>query len=367
MSDPRMETWARTLVTYSLAVQPGDTVAIQGGTAATPLLRAVYAEVVRAGGRPVVVPFLPGTQTELLRNGSDEQLQWISPIERWVREEADCVLTIGAEENTRSSSGLDPERQRLYAAARAPLAQGFMKRAAEGRLRWSSTIYPTDAYAQDAGMATDEFADFVFRACKLDQPDPAAAWQELHVEQQRLIDWLTPRDEVRIVGPEIDLTLSVKGRSWNNSDGHRNFPSGEIFTGPIETSANGYARFSFPVVTAGREIEDIRLRFVDGVVTEASAARNEAYLVTMLDSDAGARRLGEFAFGTNFGITRFTKNILLDEKIGGTVHMALGSGYPDTGSLNRSAIHWDMICDLRQGGRVTVDGVDFLVDGRYVV
>ena len=216
-------------------------------------------------------------------------------------------------------------------------------------------------------MSTEDFADFVLGACKLNEPDPAAAWGRLRDDQQRLIDWLATKDEIRVQAPGTDLTLSVKGRTWINSDGHRNFPSGEIFTGPIETSATGTVRFSFPVVTDGREIADVRLRFVDGKVVEANAAKNEAYLIETLDSDPGARFLGEFAFGTNFDITRFTKNILLDEKIGGTVHMAVGAGYPDSGSLNRSAVHWDMICDLRGEGVVTVDGTPFLRGGRYLV
>jgi aminopeptidase len=242
-----------------------------------------------------------------------------------------------------------------------------MERAAKGELRWTLTLFPTDAYAQDADLSTAAFAEFIFDACKLNAADPVAAWRELRDEQQRLIDWIADKDKVHIVAPNTDLTLSVKGRTWINSDGHRNFPSGEIFTGPIESSANGHIRFSFPVVTSGREIQDIRLKFDNGKVVDASAARDEEYLIETLDSDEGARFLGEFAFGTNFNITRFTKNILLDEKIGGTVHMALGAGYPDSGSQNRSAIHWDMICDLRGGGSVTVDGQPFLQDGRFVV
>jgi aminopeptidase len=277
------------------------------------------------------------------------------------------MITVGAETNTRASSAIEPARQRVYDRARADLRQTYLQRAATGALRWSSTLYPTDAYAQDAEMATEDFAEFVFAACKLNQPDPVAAWTALHDEQARLIDWLTPREEIHVVGPDTDLRLSVKGRTWINSDGHRNFPSGEIFTGPIETSAEGDVRCSYPVVTGGREIADIRLRFAGGRVVDASAAKNEEYLLQTLDTDAGARSLGEFAFGTNFDITRFTRNILLDEKIGGTVHMALGAGYPDSGSVNRSAIHWDLICDLRHGGTVTVDGEVFLRDGRLVV
>lgn len=367
MADPRIETWAKVMVQYSTGVQPGDIVGITGGIAAESLLRALAAEVVRAGGKPVLVPILSGVVPNLIANGSDEQLTYLSPVERFLRETADVLISVSAETNTKSASALDPARQRVYQGARAELSGTFMRRAAEGSLRWSSTLFPTDAYAQDADMASDDFFNFMLSACKLDQPDPAAAWQELHREQARLIDWLSDKREVHLLGPDTDLTLSIAGRAWVNSDGHRNFPSGEIFTGPVETSASGHVRFSFPVVTAGREIADIRLRFEQGKVVDASAIKNEDYLLSTLDTDPGARFLGEFAFGTNFGITRFTKNILLDEKIGGTVHMALGGGYPETGSTNRSAVHWDMICDLRAGGSVTIDGQPFLVDGKFVV
>jgi aminopeptidase len=362
-----METWARVMVDYSTGVQAGETVAISGETAAEPLLRAIYSEVVKRSGFPVLLPSFDGLAADLLTFGNDEQLQFLSPVERFVRESADVVISVNADTNTRSNSAVDPARQRVFEQARTGLRQTFMARAAEGKLRWSSTLYPTDAYAQDAEMSTADFADFVFSACKLQSPDPAAAWRELAKEQQRLIDWLADKSEIHLTGPETDLTLNVKGRIWINSDGHRNFPSGEIFTGPIEDSANGRIVFSYPVVTGGREVEGIRLRFENGKVVDATAAKNEAYLISSLDSDPGAGYLGEFAFGTNFDITRFTRQILLDEKIGGTVHMALGAGYPDSGSQNRSAIHWDMICDLRQGGRVDVDGQAFLVDGKFVM
>jgi aminopeptidase len=367
MAESMMDRWARVLVNYSVETKPGDVVAIQGGTAAEPLLRAIYREVVKTGGSPVMLPSFSGAQTDLLANGSDDQLRYVSPLERFAAESVDVSISVSAETNTKSNSAIDPARQRLFQTARADLRRARMERAAKGELRWTLTLFPTDAYAQDADMSTAAFAEFIFAACKLNEPDPVAAWRELRDEQQRLIDWIADKDEVHIVAPETDLTLSVKGRTWINSDGHRNFPSGEIFTGPIETSANGHIRFSFPVVTSGREIQDIRLKFENGKVVDASAARDEEYLIQTLDSDEGARFLGEFAFGTNFNITRFTKNILLDEKIGGTIHMALGAGYPDSGSTNHSAIHWDMICDLRGGGSVTVDGRPFVQDGKFVV
>jgi aminopeptidase len=367
MADPRMVKWAKALTGYSVEVQPGQVVAIRGEPAAEPLLREIHREVIERGGHPVPWLPLPGAGTALLTLGSDAQLAHISPIERFMREEADVVINVMAETNTRGLAGVDPARQALYQKARRPLLERFMARAGSGEMDWTLTLFPTDAYAQDADMDTEAYTAFVLAACKLDRDDPVAAWVELRDEQQRLIDWLEGKKEVRLTGPDIDLTLSIAGRTWINSDGKRNFPSGEVFTGPVEDSVNGTIRFSYPVVTAGREIDDIRLRFEQGRVVEASAAKNEAYLLQQLDADEGARYLGEFAFGTNFDIQRFTKNILFDEKIGGTVHMALGAGYPETGSTNQSAIHWDMIADLRQGGQVDVDGEPFLRDGTFVV
>jgi aminopeptidase len=361
-----METWAQALAGYSVEVQAGQTVAIVGGTAAEPLLRAIYREVLKRGGLPVMVPTWPGLNADLFKLASDDQLAFISPVERFMREQADVFIMVLADTNTKSLSQVDPARQSIFQRARTDLLKTYLERSATGALDWTLTLYPTDAYSQDADMATDEFTDFVLRACKLVTPDPVAAWKEVDGQQEKLIEWLTGRSEVHLTGPEIDLKLSVAGRTWINANGKKNFPDGEVFTGPVEDSVTGHVRFSFPVVTAGREIEDIRLRFAGGKVVEASAAKNEAYLHEQLDTDPGARFLGEFAFGTNFGITRFIKNILFDEKIGGTVHMALGAGYPDTGSVNQSAIHWDLICDLRQGGRVEVDGQPFLVDGRYL-
>jgi aminopeptidase len=216
-------------------------------------------------------------------------------------------------------------------------------------------------------MSTPDFADFVYAACKLDAPDPAAAWKAQAAEQQRLIDWLDGKSEVRLRGEDTDLRLSVAGRTWINADGTHNFPDGEIFTGPVEDGVNGTVTFSYPVVTSGREVEGIVLRFEQGKVVAATATKGQEYLDAVLETDAGARILGEFAIGTNYDIQRFTKNILFDEKIGGTVHMAIGAGYPKTGSTNQSAVHWDMICDLRDGGELRADGELMLKDGKFVV
>jgi aminopeptidase len=361
------EKWASVLVGYSTAIVPGDRVAIGGDVPAEPLLRAIYRATLRAGGYPVLSPAFPESRADLLGIASDVQLAFISPLEQWAADHADVTIDVQASTNTRTLTAIDPSQTAVWSRARAGLRERRLRRAAAGELRWATTIFPTPAHAQDADMATREFVQLIVAACMLDQPDPIAAWQALSARQARMIAWLEQRQEIHLTAPGTDLRLSVAGRSWMNSDGKRNFPSGEVYTGPVENSAEGHVRFSYPVVTQGREVDNVELRFAAGVVVEASAGKNEDFLIASLDTDPGARRLGEFAFGTNDRLSRWTKNILLDEKIGGTVHMALGAGYPETGSVNRSAIHWDLICDTRAGGAVTADGSLVLRDGTYLI
>jgi len=303
----------------------------------------------------------------LFKYASDEQLDFVSDVDRQLIEQIDVNIGVWTETNTKALTNVDPAKQARFSAARRPLNERFMERAARKELKWTGTAYPTQAFAQDAEMSLREFEDFVYGAALVHLPDPVAAWKAISKEQQKLIDWLVDKQQVRLVGPDTDLSLSIKGRRWENCDGHENFPDGEIFTGPIEDSVNGHVRFTYPACYGGREVEDVRLWFEAGKVVKATAAKNEAYLLAMLDLDEGSRYLGEFAFGTNQGIQRFTKNTLFDEKIGGTVHMALGAGYPETGSANKSAIHWDMVCDLRQGGEVWVDGRLFVKDGKFQI
>ena len=367
MAEDVFERWAAVLAGYSTSIGPGDRVVIGGEIAAEPLLRAIYRAALRAGGHPSLAPSFSEARADFLEAASDEQLSFLSPLERWSAEEADVTIDVQASTNTRSLTSIDPTRLAAWTRARAGLRERRLARAAAGELRWALTIFPTPAHAQDADMATSEFAALLIAACMLDQANPIAAWHELSARQARMIAWLERRKAIHLTAPGTDLRLSVAGRVWINSDGKRNFPSGEVFTGPVEDSAEGHVRFSYPVVTQGREVDDIALRFSGGIVVDASASKNEDFLVASLDTDPGARRLGEFAFGTNPRLSRWTKNILLDEKIGGTVHMALGAGYPETGSTNRSAIHWDMICDTRADGAVTADGSLVLRNGEYLI
>jgi aminopeptidase len=367
MADLRIQRLAHVLVDYSVHVQPGDRVAIFSMPAAAPLVAAVYERILERGGNPVVALTLPGLDELFYRKASDAQLAFVDPIRKMAMEEYEALISIRADTNTRSLSGINPARQVLRSQAMAPVNQRYMERGATGELKWNGTLFPTEAYAQEADLSLRAYEDFVYGACYCDHEDPVAEWQRVHDEQERVVQWLKGRRMVRITGPNADVTLSIEGRTFVNSDGHHNMPSGEVFTGPVEESIQGWVRFTYPAITGGREVEGIELWFEQGRVVKATAKKNEEYLLRMLDTDAGSRYLGEFAIGTNYGIQRFTKNILFDEKIGGSFHMAVGAGYPETGSRNRSAIHWDMICDMRQGGEIRVDGELLYQDGQFVI
>lgn len=367
MADQRIEKLAALLVNYSVAVRAGDWVVINGHTLALPLVSAVVREVLAAGGNPTVMLADDAIDEALLATASDEQLRWISPFEEIIAERVDCTIGIRAAVNTRTLSGIDPQQQQVRQSALRAAGSRRMQRSAEGSWRWTVTQFPCAAYAQDADMSVRDYENFVYAATFCDQPDPIACWNGVHENQQRLVDWLAGKREVVVRGPNIDMTLSIAGRTFVNSDGKRNMPSGEIFTGPIENSVNGWVRFTYPAIRGGREVEGVALEFKDGKVVRASATKNEAYLISQLDSDAGARYLGEFAFGANYGIKRFTKSILYDEKIGGTLHMAVGAGYPETGSTNRSSVHWDFICDMRDNSEVLIDGELFYKNGEFQV
>jgi aminopeptidase len=367
MRDARLTKLAEVLVNYSVGVKPGQLVRLSGGPPAAPLVVELYRAVLAAGGHPMV-HMTPEELGEIfIKNATDQQLQYVNPVTAFEYEKVDCSIGIWAEENTRSMTNADPKRMGMAAAARKPLSATFMRRAAEGSLRWSGTQFPTQSAAQDAEMSLSEYEGFVFGAGLLDHPDPVASWKKVSQRQQRLVDFLQGKADYRVTAANgTDLRMSVAGRTWINCDGHENFPDGEVFTGPVLDSANGVVKFSFPAVHHGREVQDVRLRFKDGKVVDASAAKGEDFLISMLDMDGGSRLLGECAIGTNFGITRYTRNTLFDEKIGGTVHFALGAGYPETGNANESGLHWDMVVDLRAGGRVEIDGQSVNVDGRFV-
>jgi len=367
MRDPRIEALARVVVNYSLELEEGQTFLISGGAVAGPFLQALYEETLRAGANPVLDLSLEGTQPAFYELASDAQIDWVSPVQRWGFTEADARVRVLSETNVRELSSIPPERQTRRQKATHPYMQKMMERSAAGELRWNVTLFPTNAYAATAGMSLRQFEDFYYRACLCEEPDPVAAWEQAAAETYRLADWIEGREEVHVKGPGTDLKLNVADRHFKPADGKYNMPDGEFFTGPVEDSAEGEISFHLPATYAGREVAGVRFRFEAGKVVDASADRGEDFLFEMLDTDEGARRLGELGIGTNFGIAAGTGEILLDEKIGGTVHLAVGESYPETGGVNQSAIHWDMICDLRRGGSITVDGELLQEDGKFVV
>ncbi len=367
MADIRLERLTQLIVNYAAKVQPGDWVVLNGDMAVVPMLRALYRAALEAGGHPSLL-MSDHTLTHLsLEQASDEQLTWADPVQSLVLEKANVFIRSAGVPNTRALTSIDPKRVQAQSSAGGPARQRMLERAAAGEFRWVTTLYPTEGWAQEANMSFSEYEDFVYHAAFCDQPDPAAAWLQQRDMQQRLIDWLKGRSDVRITGPNVDLMLSIADRTFVNSHGMHSISDGEIYTGPVEESVSGWVRIDFPSLAHGRLVDGISLRFDDGKVVDASARVNEEALLAELNTDAGARYLGEFAFGANFQITRHTGNVIFDEKIGGTVHVTLGTGYPETGSKNRSALHWDLISDLRKGGEVTVDGEVMLRDGKFLI
>src|SRR5262245_62101954 len=366
MRDPRLEKLADVLVNYSVGVKAGQLVRIASPLAAEPLVVEICRKVIAAGGHPHVRMSPEELSEIMLKHANDEQLKYINPVNLFEYEKMDCSIGIWAESNTRLLTNCDPKRQSLAQLARKPLLDLFLKRAADGKLKWTGTQFPTQASAQDADMSLSEYEDFVFAAGMLDRPDPVAAWKQVSQRQQKLVDHLNGKKDYHVVAANgTDVRMSVAGMTWINCDGHENFPDGEVFTGPVLDSVNGQINFSFPAVHHGREVMDVKLTFKNGKVIEASASKGLDYLIGMLDTDAGSRFLGECAIGTNYDITNYTRNTLFDEKIGGTVHFALGAGYPETGNTNESGLHWDMVVDLRKGGYVEIDGEKINIDGKF--
>ncbi|CAN5681354.1 aminopeptidase [soil metagenome] len=367
MRDDRAERLADILIEYSIGLRDGDTLSISGASVAEPLMLALYRRALERGAHPILRPRFPAAEPLFYRLANELQLEYVWPTQTWIAENVDASISIISETNTRQLSKVDPGKQVIASRARKPLLETAMRRAAEGKLRWSVTLWPTEAHAMDAEMSLEEYEDFYYGACRVDAADPVAEWRTLAERHARLIEWMKGRNEVHIEGPDTDLTLEVGGRTFIPADGKENFPDGEIFTGPVEDKTRGHVTFSYPAIYGGQSVEGARLEFESGRVVKATAAKNEHYLVEMLDTDPGARSLGELGIGTNYGIGGFTGEILLDEKIGGTVHLALGASYPETGGVNESAVHWDMVCDLRDGGRVTVDGDILMEDGKLLV
>jgi aminopeptidase len=367
MSDPRVAKLAALLVNYSLELKPGQIVRIDGGTVAAPLVTEIYRQALQAGAHPRTRIEVEGLDVITVREASDEQLGFVSEIDRFENEQLHALVTVWGDRNTRSLSQADPARVSRRIASRRELTNRYWDRIDAGEAAWVGTRFPTDAHAQDAEMSLEEYEDFVYGACHvIGHEDPVAHWRGVSVELNARARELDTFTEFRILGPDTDLRFNVDGRTWLAADGKLNMPDGEIFTSPVETETEGEIRFSFPAIFHGRGVEDVRLRFEGGRVVQSEAGTGDDYLRSLLDMDEGARILGEIAFGLNYEIDSFTRDILFDEKIGGTMHLALGSSFKKLGGRNESGLHWDMICDLRADGEVYADGELIWKAGRFL-
>ena len=364
--DPFDDLYARVIVEHALAVRAGQTVLVEGGEAAAPLVRAVFRRVLEAGGHPTVQMLPDGWIETKAESASDEVLAEADPLKlTWYRQ-VDARVTLLALANVEQLAHVPPARAAASETGRLRAVHVLLERDARGEAAWCGAQYPTAAYAQAAGLSLDGYRELLARALKLDQPDPIVAWREQGQLQDRLVSQLEQVDELRIVAEGTDLRVRVGGRRWISASGRHNLPDGEVFTGPHEDSTEGVVSFGMPSAWGGQRVDGARLRFEAGRCVEADATSGGDFLRAALDTDEGARVLGEFAFGLNEAVQFPTLDTLLDEKMGGTVHMALGSAYSVTGGTNQSALHWDLVCDLREGGEVYADGRLIQRDGRFL-
>ena len=366
MSDPRVKKLAQIMVHYSLGIKRGQKVYMQTSPAAQEFNLAFYEEAVRAGAHVTALMTIPGADEVFFKHASNQQLDFVSPVRELVHTTYDARMVVEAETNTRELAGVDPKRIARARKANAPLFQKMLKRIESRELKWCLTVYPTEALAQEANMSLNDYREFVYEAGMLNAKDPVALWKAEEKKQKKLVNWLKGRNKVTLKGDNIDMTFSIKGRKFIPCAGDQNFPDGEIFTSPVENSANGWVRFKYPAIFDGQEIEDIELWFENGKVVKEKAARNQELLTTQLNTDKGARFLGEWGIGTNYNIKKFTKNMLFDEKLGGTIHLAVGLGFEEAGGHNTSGLHWDMLCDMATS-EIVIDGNLFYKNGKPVI
>jgi len=360
------EKYAKLLVNYSLRLKKDDKLLIRSSYLAEPLLKEVYREALLAGANPEMKIAINGADKIFYDNASDEQLEYISPNTQYTYKNFDAMLMIIAPFNMKELQNVDPNKKQTAQMARAELSKLVMHRSADGSLNWNLCVFPTDAAAQECGMSKEEYEHFVYSACFLLDDDPVEKWKEIENFQQKIIDYLNGKETIRYSSKDVDVTFSVKGRKWINSAGKNNMPSGEVFTCPVEDSVNGKVRFSYPGFYLGQEIEDITLEIKDGEVVKWDAGKGKELLDKIMDIP-GARHFGEAAIGTNKGITKFTKNMLFDEKLAGTIHMAIGASITEAGGTNESAIHWDMLADMHDGGEIYADNELIYRDGDFLI
>lgn len=366
MGDQRLNKLAKLLVNYSTEVKKGDFVFVSCNEVASPWLTEVVKEAVKAGAH-VETNITSEEAAEMkLKFSTEEQLKEGNLLMETMLERADVWLSAWGSRNLKANSNIEAERLKIAQQGAKKWRSFYSERMGNGSLNWCGTQFPTHADAQEAGMSISEYEDFVYGAGLLDSEDPVAEWKKVSAKQERWVKYLDTKKELHIISEETDIKVGINGRKWINCDGRVNFPDGEIFTSPEENNINGYITFSFPGIFAGKEIEGIKLVVKDGAVVEASAKKGEDLLKSLLETDEGSNHFGEVAIGTNYGIKKFTKNMLFDEKIGGTIHMAIGDSMPEAGGKNKSSLHWDMLCDMRNGGKIYADGELFYENGEFI-
>lgn len=360
------EKYARLLVDYSMAVRKGDKMLICGSYLAESLIREVYKEAIIRGAYPEIKVSIPGTEKIFYDYACDEQLKYVSDVQKLYYNEYDCLLNIDSAFNLKELQNVDPAKKQTVSIARTELNKIFMDRSAQGKLRWTLCVHPSFAGAQEAAMSVSEYEDFVYSACLLDQENPVESWKAFADRQQAVVDRLNKAVKIEYKSDDVDLSFSTEARVWINSCGTFNMPCGEVFTAPVEDSVNGKVRFSYPGIFMGQEIEDITLEIKDGLVVRWDAKKGRELLDKIFEIE-GSRRFGEAAVGTNKGIKKFTKNMLFDEKLAGTIHLAVGAAYPETGGKNESSIHWDLLADMKSNGCIKADGETIYENGEFII
>lgn len=366
MADERLSKLAKLLVNYSTGIKKDDIVFICADEVATPWVIEVAKEAIKLGAHVEYRLESEEVSEVKLKYANEEQLKQGNLIYETLLQKADVWLTAWGGRNTRSLSKVDPQKIKLSQQGSSKWKSIYSQRCGDGSLRWCGTQYPTYSDAQEASMSISEYEDFVYEAGLLDKDDPIKEWKRISKEQERWIKYLNTKSDLHIVSDDTDIRVGIKGRKWINCDGKENFPDGEIFTSPIENDINGYIKFSFPGIFMGKQIEGIKLEVKDGKIIKASAEKGEELLKELLETDKGSKFFGEVAIGTNYGIKEFTSNMLFDEKIGGTIHMAIGDSMPEAGGKNKSSLHWDMLCDMRSNGKIYADGEIFYENGKFL-
>jgi aminopeptidase len=363
-----IEKYAHLLVSYCMEVKAGDMVYINSSYLAESLVQQVVKEIYLAGGNPVLNIELNGLQNMSLQYGSEEQLAWVDPVKKYIIENCNCHLNIRAPFK-RGDDAPEPdnaEKFKILKKAQYEINKIYFERTGNGSMRRCLCQYPTKAGADDAELSLEEYEKFVYQSCFLYDADPVAKWLEVRKRQKVYADYLNKVEQVQYKGPNIDISFSVKGRTWINSDGRANMPSGEVFSAPVEDSVNGKVHFSYPAIYMGKDVTGVTLEVKDGLIIKWSADQGQDVLDKVFAVD-GARYWGEVAIGTNYNIQRTTRNILFDEKIGGSIHMAVGQSYKQCGGKNESSIHWDMITDMKNGGQILADGKKIYENGEFLI